>query len=442
MISLLIRWKKCLPVNRDYAAALLTGYGLVGVTIVIQLVLVPVYLTHLGKEKFGVLMMIMAANNYAAVGITWLSGSLARILAERAALDDRAGFREAYVFSKRVYVSYALIATAIFWLFAPWLLTEALADEEIRLAVILSCVYFLFAYEYNSDRQAFIARHWQARGNLREVLGQLLFGGCAVVGLYLGMGLPSVIGAQVIGILGVRILAWLHWRNDSYGLSWQRSIGNSRELWQRVSGKVGRDYVLYGVFLLTLQADALIVGWLAGPEIVVSYYLVWRIPEVCILLLWRIPSSYTPHLIAMDIRGERESLRLSYRKGQWAMFLLAGMAALIYGLLGQWILNLWVGEHAPLGYLNYLVAGVALFFVATSRWPSELAYSLMNTRPLLKLIAFETTAKLVLFGALFSSFVYLSPLMAIVLVHACGVFYLYLRLGKQTLLFQPRGMRT
>jgi O-antigen/teichoic acid export membrane protein len=416
--------------NRDYALALLTGYGLMGLTIVVQLTLIPLYLTHLGKERFGVLAMIMAANNYAAIGITWLSGSMARILAERAATGDRAGFAEAYAFSKLVYVAYALIALAGFWVVAPWLLSEALADAEIRTAIMLSCVFFLVSYEYNTDRQALNARHLQARGNLNEVAGQLVFAACVGVGLTMDMGLPGVVGSQVAGMLCTRLLAWLQWKRDDYDLGWKRRIVGIRDLWQRVSGKVGRDYVVYGILLLTLQADALIVGWLAGPKVAADYYLLWRIPEVCILLLLRIPSAYAPHIIAMDARSEHEALRCSYHKGLLAMLGLASAAALVYGVGGHWIVKLWVGDNAPAGFWSYAVAAVAMFFIAFSRWPAEFAFALMNTKPLVRIAALETMAKLALIGLLYGTLGYIAPLVAISLVHALGVFYLYFRLGK------------
>ena len=439
MASLLPRLKGTLPVNRDYAAALATGYGLMVITIVVQLVLIPLYLTHLGKERFGVLAIIMAANNYAAVGVGWLSGGMARILGERAAVGDRAGFRAAYAFSKAVYVLYALIALAAFWLIAPWLLADALADAEVRTAIVLSCVYFLVNYEYNADRLAFTARHWQARGNLRETAGQLVFAASVAWGLYMDMGLPGVVAAQIAGMLCVRLLAWLHWRRDDYGLGWQHRIEGARELWQRVSGKVGRDYVAYGILLLTLQADALIVGWLAGPVVAANYYLLWRIPEVCVLLLWRIPGSYAPHLIAMDARGERDALMRSYRKGLLAMLALAGAAALVYGVAGYWIVRLWVGDHAPAGFWPYAVAAAAMFFVALSRWPAELACALLNTRPLVRVAALETATKLALIALLFGTVGYIAPLIAVCLVHACGVSYLYLRLGRNTFRHQGFG---
>lgn len=427
------RLKGTLPVNRDFAAALVTGYGLMAITIVVQVVLTPLFLSHLGKEHFGVLTMIMAANSFAAIGITWASGGMARILAEQAAFGDVAGFRAAYAFSKIVYVSYAVIVISAFWLFAPWLLADVLDDPQILLALIMACIYLLVSYEYNADRLAFVARHWQSRANLREAAGQIVFAACVGVGLYMKAGLPGIVASQIAGALTVRFLAWSHWRKDTYGLKWTLNIEGARELWQRMTGSVGRDYIIYGMLLLTLQADALIVGWLAGPELAANYYLLWRIPEVCILLLWRIPSAYAPHLISMDTRGEREALRKGYRRGFVTTVALAGAAALIYALLGRDIVWLWVGDDAPSTFWSYAVAAGAMFFIAISRWPAELAYALLNTRPLVKIAGLETAAKLALIVLLFGTFSYASPLIAVCLVHALGVTVLYARLGSHTL---------
>ncbi len=424
-----------LTFNRDYRAALLTGYGLTGLTTLIQLVLVPLYLYHLGKERFGILAMIMASNNYAAIGVGWLSGSMARVMAERAATGDRDGFAEAYAFSKLVYVAYAIIVLAVFWLIAPWLLTDVLADWEIRTAILLSCMLLLVSYEYNADRLAFVARHRQARGNANEAVGQLFFAAGVGIGLMMGAGLPGVIGAQIVSMLCVRLLAWMHWRRDDFDLSWKLRITGFQALWRLVSGRVGRDYVVYGLLLLTLQADALIVGWLAGPEVAANFYLLWRIPEVCILLLSRIPAAYAPHIIAMDARSDHHAIRNGYRKGLTALLIFAGFAALVYGFAGHWVLSLWVDDKAPEGSWPYAIAAIAMFFTAISRWPAEFAYALMNTKPLVRLVTLEVTFKLILIWLLYGALSFMAPLVAISLVHACGVFYLYIQMGRNNLTF-------
>ncbi len=422
-----------LPINSNFANALVTGYGLMGVTIIVQLVLVPLYLSHLGKEQFGILAMLMAANSYAAIGITWLSGGMARILAERAAVEDVEGFKAGYAFAKWLYVSYAVLAVGMFWMVAPWLLPNALKDVEIFNAIVLASVYLVLLYEYNADRAAFNALHWQAKGNLCEIIGQAAFAAGVVAGLYVGWGLPGVIAAQIAGMLTTRFLAWRFWRQDDWQLRWTKSIINFNELWRRVSGKMGRDYVIYGILLLSLQADVLLLGWLSNPETVANYYLLWRMPEVLILLLWRIPGTYAPFLIAMDTRAEHKELQKNYNRGLYLMVGVAALAAVIYGSMGNYIVKMWIGENAPDGHLPYILAASAMFFIAVAKWPSGIAYSLVNTTPLNQITALELVAKLIFVFFYFSDFGFFTPVLAITIIHGLLVFYLYLWLGKNTI---------
>lgn len=419
-----------LPLNRNFANALVTGYGLMAITILIQLVLVPLYLSHLGKSKFGVLILILAVNNYAAIGIGWLSGGMARILAERAATHDREGFRAAYAFSKILFTGYSLIAITVFWVAAPWLLADQLKEREIWSAMLLSSVYLLLVYEYNTDRLALCARHWQAQGNVFEVVGQLLFACVVIGGVYAGLGLPGVIAGQIAGIVFTRFLASRYWKNDDYQLGWSWPVSDFVSMWKRVSGKMGRDYVAYSIILLTLQADVLIVGWLSGPEMAATFYLLWRIPEVCILLLARIPGSYSPFLVDMEARGEYAKLAANYAKGLKLMIVLSGVLAIVYAVFGQRIVDLWVNEGAPSGQLAYLLAACALFFTAVSRWPSGVAYSLVRTDSLIKVAGVELLLKLAIFAWMYSEYTYISPLAGTALSHVLGVFFLYLWLGR------------
>jgi len=419
--------------HKNFVSALSSSYGLMVLTMGIQFVLVPLYLHHLGKETFGVLTMMLAAISYGAIGITWLSGGMARILGERGAVRDIAGFANAYALSKLIYVGYAVVTIAVFWLVAPWILSGALEKQEVRQALIYISLYFLLMYEYNTDRLAFNALRLQTAGNLIDSVGQIVFGCSAAIGLYFGGGLVWVVIAQISGILASRGLAWAYWYQRNMGLNWRLlRWSDVAPMWQRISGKMGRHYIVYGILLLTLQADVLIVGWLAGPETAAIYYLLWRIPEVCILLLGRIPSVFSPHLIQMDSRGESDRIHYSYRQGLRIMVVLAALSGLSYGLLGNWLVHLWVGSNAPVGLMPYVLAGIALFFVAAVQWPANTAYALVNTGPLVKVAALQLAAKLILFALLFGTLGYLAPIVAIIATHVFGVFFLYLKIGKES----------
>lgn len=430
-MSFLGRSKLLLTRNKNLASALGSSYGLMVLTMGIQFALVPLYLHHMQKEMFGVLTMMLAAISYGAIGITWLSGGMARILGERGAINDMAGLAEAYSFSKWVFVAYAAITIAVFWLIAPWILANALENEDVQQALIFISIYFLLMYEYNTDRLAFNALCRQTTGNVIEAAGQVVFAACVAVGLYLGGGLVSVAIALIAGVITARSLAWIYWFRQNMTLGWRwPHLLDAAPMWQRVSGKMGRHYVVYGILLLTLQADVLIVGWLAGPEIAAAYYLLWRIPEVCILLLGRIPGVFAPHLIQMDARGDTDKIHLAYRKGLRIVFGLSALAGVAYGLLGNWFVHLWVGNNAPDGLLPYVLAGMALFFVAAIQWPANTAYALVNTGPLVKVTALYLVVKLGVFVLLFGQLDYLAPLVAIIASHVLGVFFLHMKVGK------------
>jgi O-antigen/teichoic acid export membrane protein len=419
--------------NRNLAIALGSSYGLMLLTMGIQFALIPLYLHHMGKETFGVLTMLLAAISYGAIGITWLSGGMARILGERGATNDRAGFAEAYSFSKLVFVAYAIITIAAFWLIAPWILTNSLENADLKITLISISVYFLLVYEYNTERLVFNALCRQTTGNVIEAAGQVVFAASVAVALYLGGGLVSVVFALIAGVITARSLACIYWHRQNMTLVWRWThLLDAAPMWQRVSGKMGQHYVVYGILLLTLQADILIVGWLAGPETAAAYYLLWRIPEVCILLLGRIPGVFAPHLIQMDARGDKEQIHHAYRKGLRFVLILSALAGLAYGLLGNWFVHLWVGNNAPDGMLPYVLAGLALFFVAAIQWPANIAYALINTSVLVKVTALYLFLKLIIISLLFNKLGNLTPLVAIVVTQSTGIFLLYLWIGKKS----------
>lgn len=417
--------------KREILGALGSGYALMGVTILIQFVLVPLYLQHLGKEAFGILVLLLAAINYGAIGITWLSGGMARILGERVAAGSSSELADAYAFSKYVYLVYAVVTVAAFALLMPWLVRDESYSADVHYAVALACLYFIVLYEYNADRLAFIALCRQTAGNSVEAAGQIVFALGVATALHLGGGLATVIAAQIAGLLVTRSLAWVYWRKEGFPLRWRWPLSSSAHLWKRVTGKMGRDYVLYGILLLTLQADVLIIGWLAGPEVAAAYYLLWRVPEVCALMLGRIPGVFSPHLIQMDSRGEAVRIQDSYHKGLKIMLALSALAGLGYATAGSWFVHYWVGDNAPPGFIPYILAGAALFFIAVSQWPAAIAYALVKTGPLVRITGLYLAVKLAIIFLFFEKLGYLTPVIAIIVTHMLGVFFLYLKMGKE-----------
>lgn len=196
---------------------------------------------------------------------------------------------------------------------------------------------------------------------------------------------------------------------------------------------MGQSYASYGALVVTLQANTLILGFLSGPEVIADYYMVWRIPEVIILLLWRAPGTLSPFLIAMDVKNETNALAQNYKRGLFVMIALAALSAATYAVIGKYIVSMWVGDAAPQESLPYFLAAGAMFFLVISKWPAGFAYALVNTLPLIKIALLELLLKLIVIYFLVDTLGYTVTIAADAIIHSTIILYLYLRLGQRTI---------
>lgn len=136
----------------------------------------------------------------------------------------------------------------------------------------------------------------------------------------------------------------------------------------------------------------------------------------------------------MDLREEQGRLIRIYNELYGGLLAVALLFAILYSVFGQWIVGRWVGESAvPMEPWAYVLAGVTILWLGMARLPITVALSLNRMTPLLRLVGSELAAKLLLIFLLFPHADYLAPMIAISLVHVCGVAYGYYALGRGTL---------
>ncbi len=426
--------------NSAYAFAVGTAYGQMALNIVVQILLIPLYLHAFGEYEFGILMIILSFTNYAALGVSWLTGGLTRLLAERFAREDERGFAAAYALGKHINVGYAalvaIVGVAIVWSgIGRFLDPPAELRASILYTVLFAALYLIALYSFSIDRVALNARGEQAASNLLTMFSQIVFVAVAVPAILAGYGLPAVMLSLAVGVIAGQVAARVYWRRLRLRLGWRVARGSgARAIMRRLLGRTGLAFTIWGAVALTLQADALLVGWLAGPKMVTQFVLVWKAAEVAIQTLSRLVDMTQPYLIHMDVRAESDRLHKVYGLGQRLMWLFAGLAAVVYALLGPWIVGLWVGtEFAPTDRWGYVLAGGAIFWLTVARFPTVLAYATVRLRPLIATALAELVAKLVLVVTLFPFMGFLAPLAAINLVHIGGIALAYQWIGRQIL---------
>lgn len=424
--------------NPDYGWSVASSYAHIGLNIIVQILLVPLYLQHLGKVEFGVLMIMLAGVNYLGLGIGWMVSGAQRIMGELAAQNDHEALERTYGLSRIIFFIYAAFTSclifSIVWMLGDQLFPETppLAEETTRM-VALGVVYVIALYDLNVDRLVLISTGKQAWANILSVISLMVFAFTVTPILSGGGQLVGVIAALLCGVLVARFISFIMMRRQDIRLRWPGA--QERLVFQRLIGPMGIGYAAYGALLLTLlQADTLILGVLGGPLLVADFILVWKIADVGMQALWRLPESLVPYLIQMDARGEHERLRSIYASAQKGMFILAACAAIGFGIFGQDIVALWVGtEHAPDLPWAYPLAGGALFWMVIARLPAIYAFSTLRLRPLVSATAIESVGKIILLFALFPTLGLYAPMVAVNVIHIIGVAYLYQRLYRQNI---------
>ena len=429
---------KNIPQHRGYLGALSSGYLLMGASILTQGVFVPLYLNAFGQYQFGVLMVLLSLVNFSSIGVGWLSGGAMRMLGGYAALGDESEFRRAFGLIKIIYLAYGVILAILIGVMAAGfdkVLFSGGTEADIRAlrpTLLLLGVYLIFFFVAATDRLALAARKRGGAANMAQLAGIMTCAAGIAPWLLSDGGMAGVMICQILGALVSILVTRQLLRKELPGLRMHVPTRQDTDLFKRLGGRTGAGFFLHGALVLVLLSDTILVSWLGGARVAAEFYLVWKVAEVLLILLGKIPESMAPYFVHMDVRSEHTGLKLITQLG----YALVGTASLftgvIYALFGQKLVALWVGEVlAPSNPLGYALAGGAIFWLGISRLPVVLASARVALRQMNWVGGIELLGKLVLSLLLFPHLGYVAVLLAINLVHGLGVSFLYFRLLRR-----------
>lgn len=135
--------------HRAYLGAFTSSMFLLATSIILQIVLVPLYLSHLSTYQFGILMMLLSFVNFAVIGIAWMSGGSLRLLGEYAGLGRDDDFRRAFGLIQLIYAGYGVVLAVIIALAAIllpslfWREATQIDMDAVRHAMIVTGVYMI-----------------------------------------------------------------------------------------------------------------------------------------------------------------------------------------------------------------------------------------------------------------------------------------------------------
>jgi O-antigen/teichoic acid export membrane protein len=421
--------------HRAYLGALSSGYLLLLASILVQISLVPLYLQTFGQYQFGVLMVILTLVNFAVIGIAWMSGGTLRLLGEFAGRKDDIGFRRAYGLIKTIYVSYgftlALIIGAVAFTIDHTLFSGGTIEDiqAARTTLLLTGIYLVLFFAAATDRIALTVRKRQGAANLAQLVGIVAFALGVTPYLLNGGSMPGVIIFQIIGALASLFITHRMLTSELTGLRMRFPLRADIDLLQRLGGRTGAGFFLHGAIVLALLTDTVLVGWLGGANAAAEFFLVWKIAEVLVQLIWKLPEPMAPYFVQMDVRGEHTALARIARVGYSLVAGVSLLAGVLYGWFGPALVKFWVGDdNVPDSPLGYMLAGGAIFWLGIARLPVVIAGARVELSQLNWAGGLELLGKLFITLLLFPRLGFVSVLLAINLVHILGVSVLYFRL--------------
>ena len=170
-----------------------------------------------------------------------------------------------------------------------------------------------------------------------------------------------------------------------------------------------------------MQLDVVIIGVIGGPVIAGKFVLLWKIPEVLGLMLSKIPISLEPKIIHLDAKSSLHKYNKIFLNSKMIFIILCLTTSIIYMLLGQYLVEIWVGDSAPKDKWMYYVAGIALFFYSISRWPISFAFAQVKLDQLIRVSFIELLFKFIFTLILFKYFSFVSPIIGMIAIHVLYV---------------------
>lgn len=343
------------------------------VPMVVALATIPLLITTLGVEGFGIVTLVGSVTGYFGVLDINLSAGSIKYLAEHHAAKDRERFAETFWFGCMFYGLLGILGASILYFAADGPLlrffeVSATLREDTVTAFKIAALGFAL-----TQIQAYMLVVPQALQRYdRSAQSEAVFGtlvNLASVGAaWLGTGVVGVIVARVgVSVLNMFYLTWVI-RQFELGLAprWPR-----KDVRTALTSFSAYAYLSKIASTLHQYADKLIVGAVAGPVALTFYTVPVTLAGRILGLTYRLSSVIYPRASALAGEGRITELRPVYL-GVMRYVTYINLAALgMIVLAGDEFLRRWVGEEfVQQGYPVLILMTIALLVDSLTNIPS------------------------------------------------------------------------
>jgi len=340
------------------------GAGAVALAPVLAL---PWYLAALGPKQFGLVGFVVMLQAVLGLLDAGMSQALVREFAVRTLRinGERLSMAALLFGFERIYWVFAISAACVTLLLANVIATHWLNLGDLPVALGREAIYgaaAIFAVQFPGSVYRSLLVGAQAQVALNGVMfgGALLrhVGGVIVVLLWPTLT-TFLIWNALLALLETLVRASLAW--GILGIKRNQVGWDDKELrpvWSMVAGMSGAIWL----GALTVQMDRIVLSRMVPVEQFGYYTLAATAALGVLQLIYPLLQAITPR--AVRLRNDPEALRRLNFKLAGMIGLVAGLAALVFAIAGEWLLGFWLKSPQAVAavypLLSILLVGTAL----------------------------------------------------------------------------------
>lgn len=332
---------------------LVTGLAGRSVGLLITFLSLPLTVSYLGPERFGVwatITTIMAWLNLADLGFgnsvtNALSAALGRGDVPQARRVVSTGFWLLTLMSLVLFPVGYLVGGSLEW--SSWLgISAELAQTEARPALAAAGVISLIAFPFSLVTRILDAHQEGARTNYWMMAGNIASLAGLVVGTSLQANLPTLVaavwGPQMIVSLSAAVWLFAKHKPHLRPQLEHATQGEASELW-----RIGSQFFIVQLNgILLFQTDNVIIAHFLGASAVTPYNVTWRLFTYAGLVTALFNGALWPAYAEAYSRRDGAWIRRTFNRSLWATFVLTTLLAGLLVGIGEWFIRHWAGPEA------------------------------------------------------------------------------------------------
>jgi O-antigen/teichoic acid export membrane protein len=357
--------------SKRFIHSIVTGYSAIAVNIVFSLLSIPLALSYLSKEEFGLWALAMQINGYLGLIDIGMSGAVGRYLADHKDDVNSDGYATHFATGNCVFIVQGLLVVVVgmaFSSYAPFLfsISPGLAGEFTFLLRILCVISGL-----SIAGRCLGAPLWGFQRmdivNLVASLGLILQFGFMWLGFHLGYGLRSFVLTSIFPTLLALLVYAIVCKRHGYYPRWSKWFLPRWPIFKELFA-FGRDGMILTIGSQLVNATQItIISRTLGLDAAASFSVATKLYNMSIQLFHKVVESAAPGLAEMFVRGQTTQFTQRYWDMIFLTIAMSSVGAVAIAAGNSAFISLWTGGKVIWSIQGDIILGLMVLTTSLSR---------------------------------------------------------------------------